>query len=153
MFAIILSIIAVIGVASAALVSYLSNTIVVTASVTSPVLLETSADGITYGTGALDMGSYYGGETVNYFMRGTNQGDGTVPGQMNIVVTNDINDVLCADFISIPAPWTCTQAGTAVNITRSGSFGPNEVWAYTQSLTFNPAVAPASYTFTSTFIV
>jgi len=99
----------VIGGASAALVSYLSNEAEVSVTVESPVLLEVSTTG-TDGTwlsepATLSLDNVYGGEPVTFFIRDTNLASVFIAGSSRKLVTNP-DGVTCGDFKSVIASGT-----------------------------------------------
>jgi len=101
----------VIGMATASLVSYLSNTAKVSVTVESPVLLEVSISGVGgswVGNGeeaTLSLGSVYGGEEITFFVRDTNLANVFTPGNSTKLVTCDTG-VTCDDFASVMAEGT-----------------------------------------------
>jgi len=98
----------VIGMATASLVSYLSNTVEVSVSVESPVLLEVREVNGEWKSGnpaTLDLGSVYGGEEITFFVRDTNLANVFTPGNSTKLVTCDTG-VTCDDFASVMAEGT-----------------------------------------------
>jgi len=100
----------VIGMATASLVSYLSNTAKVSVTVESPVLLEVSISGVdgewkSGNPATLSLGSVYGGEEITFFVRDTNLANVSTPGNSTKLVTCDTG-VTCDDFASVMAEGT-----------------------------------------------
>lgn len=103
-FAIVM--VAMIGLASAALVPYISNTVTGDVDVSSPFGFEVSTTGYTTPMG--DVANFpdaHGGETVKLFTRITNLANADITGDnVTIVLSDSVNDnVECAEITEIVA--------------------------------------------------
>jgi len=106
------------GIASAALVGYLSNTAKVSMSVSSPVLLEVSYDGdnwVENNPAEISFDDVFGGESVTFFVRDTNLADVDIIGDSSKIVTCD-SGVTCGDFISVIATTETKINGVSQSI-------------------------------------
>lgn len=98
----------VIGVGSAAVVSYLSNQVDADVTVSSPFTVEISTDnGVTYGPGPVTLASKVGGEISTFHVKYTNLGNQPISMQIETLITCDAsgvpgvvvwNDITHADF-------------------------------------------------------
>lgn len=164
----LLPLLVIVGLASAALVGYLSNTITTEVEVTSPMLQEISMDGTNWNgeTNTINLETT-GGGTIEFYTKTTNLANVPITGIVKNIVTNE--GITCSDFVSVKATTT-TNAGTpdgpydliALNLCSLGednnvvfSYGPNPiVWTEGQvditkiEATFKTD-ALGSYTFTS----
>ena len=99
--------IAMVTLASAGLVGYLSNELEADVTVVSPVILEVSTNGndwTTAVTGTVDLvlDNVYGGEYVTFWVRDTNLADVAIVGSSTKLITC-VDGVTCGDFTSIMA--------------------------------------------------
>lgn len=79
--------VAMMALASAALVPYLSNTISATVSVDSPIYLQVATTNAGTWGDSVDLGTAYGGSVVTYFMQEKVQND-ALSGMTTYLVTN-----------------------------------------------------------------
>ena len=98
--------IALITMATAGLVTYLSNTTQVDVSVESPIYQVVSLDGDTWTEGPLSFNTV-GGNTINFLAKDTNLADVEIETTSENIVTNP-NGVTCNDFVSVIATTTTT---------------------------------------------
>lgn len=87
----------IIGVASAALVSYLSNTSQASVSVQSPLQTQISGDGSTW-SDSISL-SAYGGETKTFYLVTENKANAVINGDNTNKIVSE--NVTCAEFTSI----------------------------------------------------
>ncbi len=93
----------VLGGASAAVVSYLSNSVTADIHVDSPIEMSMSSTHPTWeGLDSIDLGSLYGGETATLYMRSTNLANVPTDGYTVNTISND-EGLTCADFTYIGA--------------------------------------------------
>lgn len=151
------------GGATAALVTYLSNSQEVQVSVESPLLVEASSDGESFSTDPLNVGGLYGGDTFTYTTRVTNRASVDVNNvDLEVVISNEGGNAACGDFSALtvtsptgPSPidaleyCTNNEDGTAT-VTLGAQYHEYEVESYGVSGTFQVAVSPDTYTFTTT---
>ena len=137
-----------IATASAAIVDYLSNTVELTINVQSPLEVRLSADDTTYQTGTLDMGTMYGGETLNVYIKIDNRANATIgPSNILTTISNNINNASCSDFVSASINGSvCNQIGNQAQLSTLKTFNPLEKTINMMSATFIQTVAPATYT-------
>jgi hypothetical protein len=164
----VLVILAVMGVVSASIVAYVSNTVTTTVSVASPIELQIGSTWNNLGLGTLDLGSIIGGETVQFYVSTENKANVPISGIMWNVVSNP-DGVTCADFDSISAEvlhpdgtaWFPTSVIGCVAIVGSETSvrmitTPTETWTWASSykdiahitVTFNEA-SHGTYTVSS----
>jgi len=156
----------IIGGASAALVSYLSNSAVVNVAVDSPLIVQVAPE--IGGTWELtqDFGTVYGGDTVAWRTRVENRADAPITGNLVATIDNGIWSASCNDFTSLrfydpgAANWTdvidtprCVDAGGRAVVTIPVAYTNSEVEIYPAEMTFDPAVMPANYSLTSQVMV
>ena len=143
-----------IGLGSAVLVGYLSNEVVVSVDVDSPLIMGISETQNGTYTETLSLPQLYGGDTTTFFSRIEDLSSQNVTGYFTITIENSINNVTCADFTSITLNGVEQISGCVENLgiaTFSGytDIATGEVDIDEISMTFNLAVAPASYTIKS----
>ena len=93
-----------IGMVSAALVTYLSNTVEAEVTVESPIVQEIRKSGESFGSSPISFTSF-GGESVTFFIKDTNLANVPTTGNVNNVITNPAG-VTCADFVSVNVKTT-----------------------------------------------
>jgi hypothetical protein len=154
----------VVGGASAALVSYLSNTTTVSVSVESPLLVRVAPEtGGTWET-SQNLGTVYGGDTVNWRTRVDNRANAVINGDLVSSIDNGLGTTSCSDFTSLmiydpgTSSWVdvmplCTDTAGQAVITIPVAYLALESETYQASMTFNPAVIPADYVVSSQVMV
>jgi len=110
-----------IALVSAGLVDYLSNKAEVSMTVESPMLFEVSDDGSEW-VGAneqavLNLGNFYGGESITFFARDSNLANVDTVGDSSKIVTCDTG-VTCNDFISVIAQTETKINGVSQSISQ-----------------------------------
>lgn len=95
----IIATIALVGVASAGLVGYISNTITATTTVASPIELWIS-NGNGYVKDTTITYSIYGGDTITTYVKSENHASVATSGKVQCTVQN-WDGVACADFTSV----------------------------------------------------
>jgi len=150
--------------ASAALVTYLSNSATVRTNVNSPLeTLVSEADADVWAT-FYNAGTMYGGETLAFDIQVNNRANATISGTMDSIVESDLGTVSCGDFTSMmfydpglamwidASPMCSDVSGTAV-VSVPVVYVPLETEEYEVELTFNPAVVPTVYRVVSQVMV
>ncbi len=92
--------VAMVTLASAALVPYLSNMVTGTVTAESPMKQEISLTEGNWQTNALSLGTMHGGGEKTLYVRTENLANKSITGNVTNLVTNP-NGVTCADFISV----------------------------------------------------
>lgn len=94
-----------VGLASAALVSYISNSVSGTATVESPLTFEVSTTGYSSMSKVADFGTVYGGQTQTLYTKITNNANTPLTGNnVTIIVSDSVNnDVKCDEITEIVA--------------------------------------------------
>lgn len=168
---IVLASVLLIGVATAAIAAYVSNTAILGFGVTQGVEVQNYDTVAGWTTADVALAGVTVGSTQTFYTRVNNKANNALSKPFTFVVSNSINDVTCADFDSIwvgdcETDSTCsTPAGLlwidlATGCTDNGdgtstfsfttSNAANTIRAYTIKPTFNFAVEPADYTIAAT---
>lgn len=172
---VMIALVAVLGVASAAVLPYIGNMISAVVTVDSPMELEISADGIDYETDSVaDLEATLGGDSFDLWIKSIYNGEVGDEIYVDIVteITNDNGDATCEDFeslvviaptdidvsdtITIPAgtpldligEGLCYDDDVTATITIPAKYGFNEddlEQVYNATGTFALNVAPATY--------
>jgi hypothetical protein len=157
MIGIIAMVLVVVGIATAAVVMYLSNTTTASVEVKSPILLQQEIDGTGYVTTPVTLTSTFGGSTeqINYSV--TNNANNLIATNASMVITEETS-ISCADFTSITWTWgtfNCTgniNANTVVFKSDPVSFAAKTTYTGVAYLTFNPG-AIGNYTINNTIVM
>ncbi len=98
----LIALIGVAALASAALVPYLSGMVIANFGVDHPIMLEASKDNSSFTEDAtLDLGGIYGGDSFNYFVKVTYNGNETIELNLTSNITNSNGNAECGDFESL----------------------------------------------------
>lgn len=159
-----------IGLVSAAVVTYYSNTAVVDISVDQPLKLQVSV-GSGWVDGPATMASGFGGETDSYYVKVENRASATIPGKITEVISNGgtatcadftlittdaCTDTSCAATVGAPVAWdSCTISGTGdITVTfPATSFVASTTSAFKEDITWNAGIVPATYSINTTATV
>ena len=100
-----------VGVASAALVGYLSNAVTATADVDSPLQLQIRNEGQSNWHESTSLGSLRGGDTATLYIRERNHANNPIETNIEIIINEVDKDNVCAEltkvlFTDIAANWT-----------------------------------------------
>jgi len=141
-----------VAMASAMLVSYISNSVTADVSVEAPLVMTISSDnGLNYYT-TVSLGSVYGGDDISFLTNIVNQASVNIAGDYEIIITNDINNATCEDFTIAQldnVDMTCEDDDGVAIFTGSDNYLSSSTTENTVDLTFALAVAPSTYTITS----
>ncbi|UZE92457.1 MAG: hypothetical protein IB616_01205 [Methanosarcinales archaeon] len=107
------------GIAGAALVSYLSNTVTTTATVESPIKLELYASDGALIDGDFDLEILEGGESFNLYKVAQNQGDAAVPFAIAMVFKG--KDVGMGVMVECAAPLAGQKVAIGHHLTSGAS--------------------------------
>jgi len=140
-----------IAMASAMLVSYISNSVVADVSVEAPLVMTISSNGTEY-SNSISLQGVYGGDDISFLTNIVNHASVNIAGDYEIIVSNDINNATCEDFTVTQIDnvnMTCfDNSGIAIfNGTSNYVNGTTTVNAI--NLTFALNIKPANYTITS----
>ena len=167
---IILASVLFIGIATAAIVAYVSNEAILSFGVTQGVVTQNwDVAGNAWSTAPVVLADVTAGSTYPFFTRVDNNANNALNKPLTFVITNSNGDATCADFgAGIPVEIcntaddcsTGTGIGSMSNCAESPagtltfsftiSQAANEAKAYKMSPTFDFAVSPATYTFQNT---
>ena len=150
--------VAMIGLATAALVPYISNSVSGTVSVSSPLTLSISKDNSSWHTSSVTLDKVYGFDSLGIYYKLHNNGNKVITANATIIISNSNGDATCEDFSNMTAtveghtgyvPCTNNVTGGTAILTSEGVVLSDEQTGYaTFNVTFEGNVKPATYTFT-----
>lgn len=125
--ALVIGVLLMASVGSAALVGYISNTITTNVVVTSPIVQEASLDGNSWMSKnpiTLSFPDVKGGESITFYVKDTNVANVPITGVVENIVTNP-SGVNCEDFESVIVTTTTVIDGGVPVIS-----GPHDLILY-----------------------